>query len=89
MIYCSASNEARVNRPLAGVKLWAALLACVMGLALASCSRANSTRLPELATLPEGLLTKEQQQEAVEKLQERRKVHREQAIEEIKSARRN
>ena len=89
MIHRSPNNEVRPNRPLAGSAPWAVLLAGVIALMLAGCSRANSTRLPELATLPEGLLSKEQQQEAVEELQERRKAHRKQAIEEIKSAQRN
>ena len=89
MIHRSPNNEVRPNRSLAGSAPWAVLLAGVIGLVLAGCSRANSTRLPELATLPEGLLSKEQQQEAVEELQERRKAHRKQAIEEIKSAQRN
>ena len=89
MIHRSSNNEVRPNRPLAGSAPWTVLFAGVIGLVLAGCSRANSTRLPELATLPEGLLSKEQQQEAVEELQERRKAHRKQAIEEIKSAQRN
>jgi len=89
MIHRSPDNEVRPNRSLAGSASWAVLFAGVIGLMLAGCSRANSTRLPELATLPEGLLSKEQQQEAVEELQERRKAHRKQAIEEIKSAQRN
>ena len=85
------STEARADRPAtaaAGLVVWSAGAVMVLGL-LTACSQANSTRLLELATLPRGLLSKEEQKKAVDELQERRKVHRTEAIEEIKSARRN
>lgn len=91
MAACRDSIEARANRPaarLGGVALRAAG-AVVLALLVSACSQANSTRLPELATLPGGLLSKEEQKKAVEELQERRKAHRTEAIEEIKSARRD
>src|SRR5690606_22878542 len=91
MTHCSATSEHRADRPAAGAAAWVTLVAAAvaLGLCLAGCSQANSTRLPELATLPRGLLSKDQQKEAVEELEDRRKVHRKQAIEEIKSAQRN
>lgn len=91
MTNCSASTEARGDRPIAGPAGSAARLAVAMmlGLFLSACSQANSTRLPELATLPRGLLSKEEQKRAVEELQERREAHRKEAIREIKSARRS
>lgn len=53
---------------------------------LAGCSPGNSTRLPELSSIPRRLLSAEEQKKAVDALQERRETHREEAIEEIKSA---
>lgn len=89
MTHCIVSSEARADRPAAGRGGFSAPVAgaVVLALLVAGCSQANSTRLPELATLPRDLLSKEEQTKAVEALQERRKVHREEAIEEIKSAR--
>lgn len=91
MATCSPTTEARAGRPAAGVAGRAAPVAgaVVLALLFSACSPGNSTRLPELATLPRGLLSKEEQKKAVEDLQERRKVHRTEAIEEIKSARRD
>lgn len=91
MTASSTSIGARAERPAAGLADQVAPVAgaVVLALMLSACSQANSTRLPELASLPSGLLSKEEQEKAVEELQERRKVHRNEAIEEIKSARRD
>jgi hypothetical protein len=56
-------------------------------LAVAGCSQANSTRLPELASLPRRLLSDEEQKKAVEELKARQETHRAQAVKEIEQAR--
>jgi hypothetical protein len=56
-------------------------------LAVAGCSQANSTRLPELASLPRRLLSDEEQKKAVEELKARQAAHRAEAVKEIEQAR--
>ncbi len=63
------------------------LLAIALASPLASCSPGNSTRLPELSSIPRKLLSAEEQKKVVDELQQRRETHREEAIKEIKSAR--
>ncbi|HEX7076723.1 MAG TPA: hypothetical protein VF226_22010 [Hyphomicrobiaceae bacterium] len=63
------------------------LLAIGLASSLASCSPGNSTRLPELSSIPRKLLSAEEQKKVVDELQRRRDTHREEAIKEIKSAR--
>ncbi|MCL4764815.1 MAG: hypothetical protein KJZ80_01100 [Hyphomicrobiaceae bacterium] len=61
----------------------AAAGALVLTALVAGCSQANSTRLPELASLPRRLLSEEEQKKAVEALKARQETHRAEAIKEI------
>lgn len=60
--------------------------AVLLALIVAGCSPANSTRLPELATLPRRVLSTEEQKKAVDELKSRQENHRAEAIREIESA---
>lgn len=66
---------------------WSAPLAGAMMLALlmAGCSQANSTRLPELASLPRSILSAEEQKKAVEEMTSRRETHEAEAIKKIEN----
>lgn len=58
----------------------AALALC---LAAVGCSQANSTRLPELASVPRRLLSDEEQKKAVTELKELPAAHRAEALKKI------
>jgi hypothetical protein len=52
---------------------------------LAACSPPNSTRLPELASIPRRVLSPQEQQKAMEDLTSVRETHRNEAIKEIQN----
>ncbi|MGE8941521.1 hypothetical protein ACO2I3_06385 [Leptospira interrogans] len=59
--------------------------AAILGVALmlGACSPPNSTRLPELSSIPRRVLSTEEQQKAMDDLKDRRETHRAEAIKEI------
>jgi len=83
---CDASTPSVPDAP-AGCAGWAAAMASALMLALllAGCSQANSTRLPELSSLPRRILSDEEQKKAVEEMKVRRETHQTEAIKEIES----
>ena len=52
-------------------------------LAVAACSPPNSTRLPELSSIPRKLLSAEEQKKAMDDMKDVRETHRDDAIKEI------
>jgi len=72
-----AASEGRAA-PVAG--------ALLLALLVVGCSQANSTRLPELASLPSRVLSDEEQKMAVEEMKARRETHRAEAIKKIQGA---
>jgi len=83
MTICGTTAAPRA-RGLAGGALWtgaAAVTVTLLALILSGCSPGNSTRLPELSSIPRKLLSAEEQKKVVDELQKRRETHREEAIE--------
>ena len=67
-----------------GALRWIGPVAAVgMMLGLAGCSPPNSTRLPELSTIPRRVLSAEEQQKAMDDMKDVRETHRDEAIKEI------
>ncbi len=58
-------------------------------LLLAGCSQSNSTRLPELASIPRQILSDDEQKRAVDEMNARRESHTAEAIKEIEQGRRS